>query len=882
MALSFTIVEKRITNELLPTPGGGKTNNGYDSSIGAPMLFEIDVELDAPDVMAGMKWSFYPALFVGPALPSFNLSRGYFLTLPAVVSDPSYKMGLVTGNAYTNTQRNFRAGVYPTSSTEATLKLLFRMTMDVSGYIGPEELQNWKRFVRPELNAPDSSNSMVSVYRNTDRRLFCYLRLENPAGEVQMVPVELPMASRYYEQGLPEASTEPPSGTAAQAAEFAPGLSIALFRNGIEVNNFNATDDTEVRVHFDVGTTYALGSSFMVYRIKLNRPNASHFMSDYGSQGTTITNAATEDEELGYGIRGVASCIDTEVVAGVNKNRLRFKVKASELDPAIAYGLVIVVHGAPVADTDQTFSNSFFYRFEGIAADGDPTPVDMEGKISGSLSDYNTDPGTDVVVSTVVDHLRSRVTVDASEYDGAQPFVTTWGADLFGITLRFEDADTDEFLWSVGFLRQGSEFVDANGGGGNTVTEEVDGDEYHYRTTLNMCYPNDAGLPDFSGRVIRLTWRFEMGYPSESLQVRYTYPQYFGVNGYQAFAGVIQAVNLYEYQTGLPLTNLCTADQVLVEVLLDPTLAGSDTWNLRAFWSLENHGYQFSNEARPGATKEAEGYASPVGELVQLSDPSLIAVPPVFVDNRALFIFDHSQVPNGQRARIHVIAQPEAGTDCNCAEAMVTVTLSDYAPISATTGAAELRCCYPDGGDEATFFAITEDHGAGLYCIRSTDSGGTNSGTLTTLQSDSPFVTAINFAGSAGLVLPYVDFQFTGLTAVVFPAVELGSLQMPLNPFLASLDLHLATLTTASVVNCSHCPSLVALDLPVGHQLKDLQGTGCAFSSITVDAIINSFDPLIPGISITLNGGSSGARTAASDAVHDAIILNGGIITTNP
>lgn len=686
MALNFSITALRITNDFLPTAGGGKTNSSSDSSIGVPMVMEADIELDSPDTVEDVNWSFSPALFIGPTVPASS-GVAYFkaYTPPGTTSGDALHMDLFTDNAFVNTQRNFRASLLITGSQTATVRLTFRMTMDVSGYLSQNELRNWERFTKPHFQAPGFANTMASVYRNTDRRISFKLKIQNAADEVLQKFYHAPFASRYYSRGLPTALTEPPTGTDAPDAEFLPGFNVVMKRGGVEVDGLSAYTDTEVNLYFEQGTDFTLQDKALVYLLKLNQPNSGYFLDDYGSRGSIFTSAATDGQDLNYGIIGMSDAITTEVVESVTMNRVRFKVQASYLDASATYALLMVVGGAPVADADQTFTNSFFWKPEGLVANQLPEPVDMAGKITGVIEDYNKEATTDYVVTTVVDRLISTVEVDASTYNGSTAFATLWETDVRNLQLRFEDVDTNEVLWTTSYERQGDRFVNVEGDTGNSIEIEESGTTHTYRALLNMCYPNGALLPDFSGKTIRVVWCFLASYPALEWTVRYEYPQVLTVMGYQSFAGVIKSITLREYETGLPVQNLCLTDQVLVEVLLDPDQVGTDTWNIRAYWSLEAHGYQRNTEGRPGATREEEAYEGATGNLPQLDDVSIINLPAEFDGtNRAVFVFDHALVPIGQRARIHVIAEPvDVFEDC-CSCEHLSVSGTDYPDANST------------------------------------------------------------------------------------------------------------------------------------------------------------------------------------------------------
>ena len=114
---------------------------------------------------------------------------------------------------------------------------------------------------------------------------------------------------------------------------------------------------------------------------------------------------------------------------------------------------------------------------------------------------------------------------------------------------------------------------------------------------------------------------------------------------------------------------------------------------------------------------------------------------------------------------------------------------------------------------------------------------------------------------------------------MVVPAMVLNAYTAQNSGF-TNIDLSQTTLS--GNLNVFDNPSLAILNLPVGHAVANFYGAGNAFTTPIVDALINSFNPAIPGIVIILTGGTSAPRSSASDAVHDAILLNGGSISWNP
>jgi hypothetical protein len=195
------------------------------------------------------------------------------------------------------------------------------------------------------------------------------------------------------------------------------------------------------------------------------------------------------------------------------------------------------------------------------------------------------------------------------------------------------------------------------------VEEAIDGSWDEYSIWLHTAYPNIGGNPDFSNVSIKVLWSFVVEFPDiENWRVEYRYPQRVLVNGYGNFTKVIESIELIDYPTGMPLTNLCQGDIAMVKVVLDQTQDNDVDWNIRVKYAYEPYGFVTNNDARPSNTLEEESYA---GLFTQLDQPEFSLVPAIFEDNdgilQATFLFDYSNVPVGQRPCIYVIAEPVGG-----------------------------------------------------------------------------------------------------------------------------------------------------------------------------------------------------------------------------
>lgn len=335
------------------------------------------------------------------------------------------------------------------------------------------------------------------------------------------------------------------------------------------------------------------------------------------------------------------------------------------LDPTGKYMVVFVLVVKDGSTKLYKCTNSYYagpYEVNGPA-----TPIDMTG-ITGTIKDYNVDPGTDYVGATVIDWLRFEVELPRDAYDSAASsldWANDMDTDLFRIETSFYDPiEGDDVLWydwqphpSGNWVTPAAQF---------RLFQDDVGAKRRFRFEIPMPGPHVGGFLDWSNRTIEVRWKFIFKYPSADTLVEYRYTQKIIVQAVKGFDDVIQKIELFSYESGLPLLNLCDEELVVVKVTLRPGpewLLGKD-WNIRAYWNTGHHAV-FPSAARGGISnhlQEHEAYPSPINSMVPLTDPRIIDLPALFSgpdNNVATFLFDAAGLGSGTQVRIFVIAQPE-------------------------------------------------------------------------------------------------------------------------------------------------------------------------------------------------------------------------------
>jgi hypothetical protein len=656
---------------------GVKTNSNADASIGAKVQMEL--EYTSSEDIAPSRIRFNPTLFT-PSLPlvdPVSTIAGYQFEVEATANvGDIIALPFATASAYESCNQNVEAELEILDTDRAVIRFTFVMTMDLSQAINGQILPNEKRLLAVHRNAVTMlpTASPQNVYNFNNRGVFSFVRFQSAAGEVFVLRHWEAYQSRFYTRGLPNNTANPPS---AELSSVPYGYEFELKRGSEVVVSLSQYEETEVSLYLvDQSPTLAVGQRFTAYLIdNAVGDNLSTFQQQYGCEnyGSESEFGVTLDgDDLGGNIIGVTACYASVTHQSTPSIRLRFKV-GTAVDPTRLYSIIVVACGVPGVGND-TFTNS--YILYNVGANGLPAaPPLTSDEFEGNILDYNTDPGTDNVISTIVDHLRCVVRVNRNAYD-ALPQSTAldsiWNDSMRTINVQFIDEATNLAVWENNFTKVGSLWT---GNGTNIIEETIDGGWNEYSLWLHTAYPNIGGNPDFSNITLKVLWSFVVEFPAiPTWRVEYRYPQRILVNGYGNFTKQIQSIELIDYPSGMPLTNLCQGDIALVKVTLDETQDNGLDWNIRVKWALEPYGFATNNDARPSNTPEEESYS---GNFAQLNQPEIELLPATFEDNNgtleAAFTFDYSGIPVGQKPCIYVIAEPVNGL---CPEPVINLAQS--------------------------------------------------------------------------------------------------------------------------------------------------------------------------------------------------------------
>lgn len=664
MPLDFTHTVTKISNDLVSTPAG-KANHDNDGSIGATVKLAIDVVIsgtleDSSAAEVGGRWYFNPGLFTQPGAKYTSTGNvAYAVEIPQGTTSGTFQMPLFTGGPYVDSNRNETCELTVTASNRATISFTFRLTMDLGDFVRGVYVSNHDRFLKNHKTAPSElQNNTKSVYNEPDRLIGYRLTIEDGFGVQKMKQGSAAYRSRFYSFGLPVTS-----GVKPDPAEMSPGYEFKMYRGGIEVTDFSPWEKTLVEFKWEEGGMCTIENGVRVYLIDQSKfSNVDGFLDDYGSVGVYLTTTGSTSL-IGEHIYGPVDA----VVVESGKYVLRFWVN-NDLNDATwqRYAFVVVVRGFTSHLPDDTYTNSFIEA--NIPARGLPTPIELdEDDFTGTIIDYNVDPDTDNVKTTVADQLECRVKVDTSTYDTAASssiFATTWEADMRRIEIDVIEEDTNTVLWTSVHTKMGGTWQGAFPDINNPRETVLGGGIVQYSMELPMHMPNLGGTPDFSDRKIKHRWRFVCDYPAFDWQVHYQYDQRADVRGFGNFAEVIESITLFDYESGLPLQNLCNSNKALVKVQLDTGEMGGLDWNIRVYWQLEPYGMIEALERRQSnnLSIEEESYASATN-MLQLSNDEVSNVPAQFDGGGlAQFVFDHALIGGGEKVRLYVIAEPVAAT----------------------------------------------------------------------------------------------------------------------------------------------------------------------------------------------------------------------------
>lgn len=643
MAIGFTTGTVYFDNE--NTDGAAEEGSSVSTSVGAKVTMEVQLDLTGTVSTGGAwtlaeatRWYFNPALFMpaGSVWPSsLPPPKYWYLELPKSPPNAGYQMQLVNCGQYTSQNENVSASIEVRGATTVILRLAFRMTQDLINFIDGLGKENWNRFLKSAVGAPQQlTNTVGSVYK-LDRAFSMWLRCTtlthtDPA-DIVTINTGFDFTSRWYDSGL--------YGGGPDLEDW----ECELQRGGVIVNDFSAFEPTKVTCRWTQPGTITAQDAY-VYLCEVQDQNYVDFLTDYHAVGfTVVTDAfATQYDTHAFG--------PSSALQDVGGGLLETSFHVRNVDPTKKYAVVVVVGMSKEASYDRTNS---FIRYP-ILADGVPYENTLL-ECTGSISDYNRTEA-DHVISTVVDRLRVRAEFDYTNYEAELP---SWSNGSFlddMERLKLEVFVDGTLLYDVLWQKNASNGFDD---GYNAVFDIDDGvEKLRIDYTALLAYMNElAGLPDWGGKTITYKWTLRLSYdalPTHS--VDYTYEQKVVVQDFKNYTEVVEAINLFNYDTGLPLAGLCGVDKVLVEVLLDPAQLEGLEWDISAFAARYPYGYEPASG--PLSTEMKHGYASPVG-LPDGGSIKLQSVSDGFTSNRATFVFDVSGIADGEKWRVYAVVRPQ-------------------------------------------------------------------------------------------------------------------------------------------------------------------------------------------------------------------------------
>lgn len=677
--ISLTVTDRTIKNLSAGTAATDADDGNLTGSVGAQYELKMKLAVGGTDDDSNpiTDWSnvqvyFNPAVWVdeGYIWPAgLPPTPGFSFVFPETVGAGPFPMSIINMGLQTVPETNGTA-VLTVDGSDMVLTYTFRLTADMRRYINntAPSAMNPSRLLRTSMvsGVPPLVNTATSVYKTGSRPVLRYIvqlsRLD--AGRHRRDYV-CPFGARWY--FLNRAGNG--------ASELGNLATTTLVRDGNTITDFTVSvfSSTIVTVRIPKNVDFNADTVCETAWIRTNNAGnlGGEFMQDYGQdfQAGTVIDDTTH----------------WKIVRTIAPSEVAFEGK---------YRLILVLRAIDAVTPTDIVSNSF-YTFEMRAAE---TPEPLTVDIDGEIMDYNVEPNVDYVVTTVVDRVRCRVEIDAEAYNAdAGTWHGQFADDLNKIRLTAVDTGDSSIVMTRSWFKVGG--VWQLGGIGNPSDVEITNptsDTVRIEFTVPIAFLNTSSLPNWGGTTIMFQWEFETAYPLLQWGVSYDYTQAVQVRDFAGFADVIQKIEFFDYYNGLPLVSLCDTDKVLVKVTLDPVLSAGQDWNIRAFWNVEGYGISDDGSMRPyDGVFEEDGYTSPSGALPQLSDANLIGVPAQFTVGVAMFVFDHADIPDGEKVRIYAIAQPTLVTvppedPCEDADMWATPPIEvDFALTSDSQGALE-------------------------------------------------------------------------------------------------------------------------------------------------------------------------------------------------
>ena len=524
-------------------------------------------------------------------------------------------------------------------ATSFKIRINHRHALSLQEFLRPVPVKSLDLFAKTVRRGEVESNEYPSVY-NSERSLgvFAYIRrekeqLDDTIREESFYDYRL----RFWDQDPDGVSTAYP-------------LTVEFEQDRSPAENISAQIDTVVKLSFDkpAGLEMNTTQSRLLVWEEGEEGGKVWYEQLRWSEHTLFTNGADAQIE---GLIYAPSSAFRENVA-TNKYEGSFTMKATELDASKKYRIAVLA----VFDGDPSGTFEHVQPMLTPALRPDDAPVSCLIDMIPTIVDYQKTYDTHhLEKATAGDRYTLRLCTDKASYEacfGAGSF----DANLSTAQIRAYEEGEDENnpLYLATYARDpltgffaGDKVLDFQDDASNFCMKWV---------TRGGVLTDQASFVNMAGKTIIYDFRLKFDYDNFS-QV-YTYRFKLEYQPYENFRSdperEILAIDYYDADTGLPITDFCDLRRLRVEVTLDVGHGSDGTnWKLRPMIDQSPYGVGFDT---PAGFKEFDGYASV--NLIQLQQDPIEYAEEFFTDTgKAHFIVNMDLVPFGEPRRVYAIAQ---------------------------------------------------------------------------------------------------------------------------------------------------------------------------------------------------------------------------------
>jgi|GEM_PF-4781088 len=537
-------------------------------SIGQRVKLEMTVTLTGnfpdgtPCQVPGAVIRYNPALFTeqySPFYPALTYpSGGYSVQLPSSSYVGAWPMALANFGFNKLSNENGTCEVEITSATVFTITHVFLITADMRGYMIGRALENRFRLTKTSFDNPREFDTSVESVFSDQKSLNAYITIKKDANVVYTPELMIISDSYYFGRQLD------PSEDAILDFSF----QIERASNpGVAVDELSVFEDSILHIELSDPSGYAASANniFTVLMFVRNlETNNSTFEDDYELASARIIHAPPPNTSQIAGAiynPAVYSMAGTSIVLDVT-------IKALLLDATKTYEFFVLSDLSSLKAWQQPNRTGI------IKAGAYPEPVDFS--IEGALWTRN---GANGEVFSIKIGERSTATLTASiaEYDAGatNPAYADFATDCIKVELMILDVN-NEIVFKHFMTRQPNQSFPINDlylGFTETITEMN-----FYLKEFRIPYTNFQGLMNWLGQTYTFRWSlyFQYYFPV-SWQNRYDVDLILVANGYenQEPSPAVYDVKFLNSATGMPLSNWCEEQTVVVQATIDPGQLGA-------------------------------------------------------------------------------------------------------------------------------------------------------------------------------------------------------------------------------------------------------------------------------------------------------------------